>query len=199
MIKFLKLAGAVVEQDYEQVLQILSNAEINETNSSLCTATMWHTFKHQSSKILQLLIDHGANIHHVYEWQIDLLDMATIFEHAIACSSTLVDDCIIECFLKNGANVNRLVRLVDKMDLEVTALHLACRLNRITHAQLLVQYGADVDFDNDDMSLLHISTLQRQPHNVALLLAACAKTDTLVRATNENLRITRENDNNLFE
>lgn len=159
-----ELLQAANSPDDDRLVMLLDafTTDIDTTNDRGFTALHLAIYQ-RSVKAVNALLDHGANI----EAQQTSFRLRPLL---IAVQIDAID--IVACLLRRGA-------LPDSDALRSTPLHEAIRRGNVEIAQLLLDYGADVNaVSSDGREPLFVAVWKRHPKIIKLLLDRGAEPDS---------------------
>lgn len=166
------------------VIQILLQAGTNPNQDSGYRSPLMWAVQKRNTKIVNMLLDHGANINFINSQDMTALDMARDQQYGE----------IVQLLLSRGAREK-----VSSAQRE-RALFSAIEEKDINKTELLLNKGADVDCLNDLHQTPLIRALIYKNHEAAkLLLKHGAKVDTRDVNGNDALDIAQQNNNQDIE
>jgi len=158
-----ELAKAVQDEDEEKIKQILSKNQdlINYQEPIFGSTLLMLTVRNQQFKPFNILLNHGAdvNIHNSFDGSTALIESCEFSFYDIKFTKTLLDF---------GANVNDVQTDIGNQGLYKTALMKAAGTGNLDLVKLLIENGAELNFQNKfGQSALNESILLEK-YNIAL-------------------------------
>lgn len=186
------LYEAVEQGDFDLTAKLIEQGDDVNALSSFDPYCFMHsrksvlhaTFQHKTAKMMQYLIDCGANVHYVFSDEIYQITNGTVLAHAVMAG---LDASLIKCLLHAKADPNQIVKahyyFNDKL---VHLLVVAIAFHQWKSAILLVQAGANVDCQlKNELGLLHNAVYIADDELLEFLLALGADVDKLAIEDNE--------------
>lgn len=148
MDKELNLLHASIAAGHFNVVEYLYNHGLNFTKQNGSTTfVLWFLAKTSSTRLLEYVLDLGGNVYEKIEDHLSIVSKFPQFvsrlsgdDYAAVISVLASRPQNLELFLKHGFNPN--VRIFHGNS---TLLHVACELNDVKIAKILIKYGADVN------------------------------------------------------
>lgn len=146
MDKGLNLLLAAIAAGQFDVAEYLYNHGLNFTKrNGSTTFILWLLAKFSSTRLLEFVLNLGGNVYEKIGEHLSIVSKYPQFEsrlsgddYAVVISVLASRPQNLELFLKNGFNPN--VRIFCGAS---TLLHVACELNDVIIAKILIKYGAD--------------------------------------------------------
>lgn len=142
---------------------IATGADVNARDRENISALHWAVIS-MSTDVVRVLIEHGARVRTVNAYHQTPLHSA-VFRGSFDCLRIML-----------GGEYETSSRILDMSNMkgiqkQENCLHLACEFNNVQIAQLLVQSGADVDFQNvNNETPLHLAVKQNSKKCVQFLV-----------------------------